>query len=74
MNFIQISNFLKNGYKVRRNGWKGYWVMEDGEIIMYCNQNTDNDELVPIPLKETKDILFTLNNVASNDWMIVEEE
>lgn len=71
MNFIQISNFLKNGYKVRRREWKGYWVMENGEIIMYCSQEDDAD-FKRIPLKETDDILFTLNNVASTDWEIVE--
>lgn len=68
--FCDAIEFLKQGYKIKRKEWKGYWKLEDGEVIMYCNLD-GGDELTPINIKDTDDILFTLSNVAADDWEVV---
>lgn len=71
--FCDAIEFLKQGYKIKRKEWKGYWKLEDGEVIMHCNINGD-DELTPINIKDTDDILFTLSNVAADDWEVILEK
>lgn len=71
--FCDAIEFLKKGYKIKRKDWKGYWRLEDGEVIMHC-ANSDGDELTPINIKDTDDILYTLSNIAADDWEVVLEK
>lgn len=71
--FCDAIEFLKQGYRIRRKDWKGYWKLEDGEVIMHC-ATPDGDELTPINIKDTDDILFTLSNVAADDWEVVSDK
>lgn len=71
--FCDAIEFLKQGYKIKRKEWKGYWDLENGEVIMHC-ATPDGDELTPINIKDTDDIIFTLSNVAADDWEVVLEK
>ena len=69
MSFSEAFEYLKNGYRIRRIGWGGYWALENGEVIMHCVSN-EGRELTPINIKDTDDIMFTLSNIAANDWIV----
>lgn len=73
MNFTTIFEFLKTGNKIRRKGWKGYWILENSEVIMYCAQTPGSNELTRINIKDTNDIMFTLSNIAAEDWELALE-
>lgn len=59
---------LQRGHKVGRKHWGGYWHLVDGEVIMHTWDGKD------INIKDTDDILYTLSNVACDDWEIKESE
>lgn len=56
---------LMRGYKIRRRNWVGYWELVDGEVMMYCKDGR------VLNIRESDDILFTLENIACDDWEIV---
>ena len=60
--------FLSQGIPIKRIGWLGYWVLVDGELIMYCK----NGDVVR--LSEGCDPTLTLSNIAENDWMPVNDD
>lgn len=68
MNFGQALELMKQGHKVKLPHWAGYWCLENGNIMMYCKDSTVLD------LRETKDTLFTFNNVVSEEWEIADKE
>ena len=60
--------YLSQGTPIKRIGWLGYWVMVNGELIMYCK----NGDVVR--LSEGCDPSLTLANIAQDDWMPVYDE
>lgn len=68
MNWNQAYDKLKAGYKVKRRDWKGYWVIENGTIMIYCKDNSGHE--YSIDIRDTEDPLFTFGNMAENDWVI----
>ena len=60
MDFKKAYEALKQGHKIKREHWRGYWVKEDGTITMHCKDGS------VIPFLETEDI------VADN-WIICDE-
>lgn len=66
MNFGQALEALKVGHKVRRPHWSGYWVKENDTVMMHCKDGRVLD------IRETEDVFFTLSNIASEDWEVVE--
>lgn len=71
MQFMSAIFAMEQGHKIKRHHWKGYWKIEEKNgkkaIMMYC-KNGD-----VINLLDTDDVLYTLKNVASDDWEIVED-
>ncbi|MEE0265011.1 MAG: DUF2829 domain-containing protein [Acutalibacteraceae bacterium] len=67
MTFTKALEALKAGYKVKLPHWKGYWVKENDTVKMYCK----NGDVLDI--RETEDVFYTLSNIASDEWGIVEE-
>lgn len=65
MNFSKTLEALKAGLKVKLPSWKGYWVKEGDTVKMYCK----NGEVLDI--RETKDVFYTLCNIASDEWEVV---
>lgn len=52
---------------VKRPLWSGYWAWEDGTIMMHCRDGQ------VIDIRQTDNVAYTFDNVASRDWMVVEE-
>lgn len=65
MYFDKALEFLKHGYKIKRKPWDGYWVLEKGNVMMYFKDGQILD------LRETKDTIYTLLNIVSNDWEVM---
>jgi hypothetical protein len=61
---------LRNGKKVKRSEWGGYWVWDDQKktIMMYCKDGR------VIDVRDTNNVRFTFDNISANDWKIAEEE
>lgn len=74
MNFSEAFKLLQEGKKIKRKSWKGYWHKEkdiyskEGKdtVHMYCKDGRVLD------IRDTQDVMFTLRNMAENDWEIVE--
>lgn len=66
MNFGQALTLLKEGKKVKRGHWTGYWVKEDDTIVMYLKTGEKMD------IRDTEDVFFTLQNIVENDWEVVD--
>lgn len=66
MNFSQAYLAMRKGKRIRREPWEGYWAWEDGTIMMHC-QNGD-----VIDIRQTANPSFTFDNIATNDWEIIE--
>lgn len=63
---------LKRGHKIKRKHWTGYWCLNAVDsnkpsVEMHCWDGK------VVNLQETDDILYTLENIACDDWEIVEE-
>ena len=66
--FGEALEALKAGKKIKLAHWTGYWQMEDGKVMMHCRDGSI------INLQDSKDIIYTLGNIASDEWEVVEEE
>lgn len=66
MKFTEAFEALKKGEKIKLSHWTGYWQLENGRVIMYCK----NGEA--IDLQDSKDIIYTLSNIVSDDWQIAD--
>lgn len=67
MTFSKALESLKAGCKIKLPHWKGYWVKENDTVKMYCK----NGDVLDI--RETEDVFYTLSNIASDEWKVVEE-
>ena len=66
MNFATAFISMQRGHKIARSHWKGYWCIEDDEIMMYCRDGR------VLKLRDSEDILYTISNTACDDWHIVD--
>ena len=41
MNFRQALAFMKNGGKVKRPHWGGYWAFENGTIMIHTKEGDE---------------------------------
>ena len=64
MNFTQAWSLMKQGKKVKREHWGGYWSLENGEIIIHSK----NGEITNI--RNTRNVVGTFNNIAASDWIL----
>ncbi len=64
MDFKKAYEALKQGHKIKREHWRGYWVKEDGTITMHCKDGS------VIPFLETEDIFVDLDNIVADNWII----
>lgn len=65
MDFKKAYEALKQGHKIKREHWRGYWVKENETITMHCKDGS------VIPFLETEDIFVDLDNiekVARKGW------
>ena len=66
MEFNKAFELLKQGEKIKRQNWSGYWQYdkEKDEILMYCKDGNC------LEIRQTTDILYTVGNMAADDWEI----
>ena len=67
MNFASAFISLQRGHNINRKHCGGFWTLENGEIMMYCYDGK------VINLKDTDDILYTISNMACDDWEIADD-
>lgn len=67
MEFKKALEALKSGLKIKLPHWSGYWAKEENTVKMYCK----NGDVLDI--RETEDVFYTLSNIASDEWEVVEE-
>lgn len=67
MNFASAIFAMERGHKVKRSHWSGYWVIENGELIMHCRDGR------VLNLRESEDMVYTLRNMSCDDWEIVKD-
>ena len=67
MSFREAWFQMLNGKKIKRPLWSGYWAWENGTIMMHCRDGQ------VIDIRQTDNVSYTFDNVASRDWMVVEE-
>lgn len=68
MKFIEALEAMKQGYKVKMPNWSGYWFIKDGDVKMYCKDGKI------LSIRETEDLLYTLNFIVSCEWIIADED
>ncbi len=66
MNWKQAWSQLRSGKKIKLPTWGGYWKLENQEIMMYLKDGR------VLNIRENEDTLFTFDNIASNEWEVVE--
>jgi hypothetical protein len=68
MEFKEVFEALKQGKKVKRAHWAGYWQIVDNNNVMFCKDGKQ------IPFTQTEDVMFTVSNMCENDWEIANDD
>ena len=67
MIFKNMLRPLREGKKVKLPFWSGYWQKEGNEIMMHCHDGR------VLNIRESDNIFWTLENICSDEWEVVEE-
>jgi hypothetical protein len=72
MNFASALFALKRGRKIKRHHWTGYWCLGSKDskkpyVEMHCYDGKI------VNLADSEDILYTMENMACDDWEIIDE-
>lgn len=67
MIFKEMLRPLREGKKVRLPIWSGFWQKEGNEIMMHCHDGR------VLNIRENDNIFWTLENICSDEWEVVEE-
>lgn len=70
MKFTEALKQMKNGQPVKLPSWGGYWFW-DPEKETIVIHTKDGEEL---DIRETDRVEYTMLNVASEDWILANEE
>lgn len=76
MNFVEALKAMKNGAKVKLPSWGGYWCWdaEKETVMIHCRPQDSDHQGEILDIRETQRVEYTLSNVASDEWMIANEE
>ena len=77
MKFTDALKAMKEGKKVKLPSWGGYWCWdaEKETVVIHCKpEDSDRDDGGILDIRETLRVEYTLMNVASDEWMIADEE
>lgn len=76
MNFVEALKAMKNGAKVKLPSWGGYWCWdaEKETVMIHCRPQDSDHQGEILDIRETQRVEYTLSNVASDEWMIADEE
>lgn len=64
MNFKEAYKLMKDGKKVRRKGWVGYWFIEDEKVKIHLKDGN---------IKFNNFTQETIANTLAEDWEVVKE-
>ena len=67
MTFKEAFEALKQGQKIKRQHWAGFWVLENNKIKLYCKDGRVLD------FATLDDEIFTVNNMLEDDWEIADD-
>lgn len=67
MIFKNMLRPLREGKKVRLPIWGGFWQKDGNEIMMHCHDGR------VLNIRENDNIFWTLENICSDEWEVVEE-
>lgn len=67
MIFKNMLRPLREGKKVKLPFWSGYWQKDGNEIVMHCHDGR------VLNIRESDNIFWTLENICSDEWEVVEE-
>lgn len=68
---------MKEGNKIKLPSWGGYWCWDEEKntIMMHCKQeDVDKGQKSPLDIRETQRVEYTLSNIASDEWIVADEE
>lgn len=76
MRFVEALKAMKNGAKVKLPSWGGYWCWdaEKETVMIHCRPQDSDHQGEILDIRETQRVEYTLSNVASDEWMIADEE
>ena len=76
MRFVEAFKAMKNGAKVKLPSWGGYWCWdaEKETVMIHCRPQDSDHQGEILDIRETQRVEYTLSNVASEDWVIADEE
>lgn len=76
MNFVEALKAMKNGAKVKLPSWGGYWCWdaEKETVMIHCRPQDSDHQGEILDIRETQRVEYTLSNVASDEWVIADEE
>ena len=66
---------MKQGCKIKRPTWAGYWTWDEKQetIRMHCRpEESDTGEPV-LDIRDTQRVEYTLRNILADDWMYADE-
>ena len=76
MRFVEALKAMKNGAMVKLPSWGGYWCWdaEKETVMIHCRPQDSDHQGEILDIRETQRVEYTLSNVASDEWMIADEE
>lgn len=76
MRFVEALKAMKNGAKVKLPSWGGYWCWdaEKETVMIHCRPQDSDHQGEILDIRETQRVEYTLSNVASDEWMIADED
>ena len=75
MRFVEALKAMKNGAKVKLPSWGGYWCWdaEKETVMIHCRPQDSDHQGEILDIRETQRVEYTLSNVASDEWVIADE-
>lgn len=74
MNFETVFKLMKQGCKVKRPSWAGYWYWdpEKKTIMMKCRAVDPETGKDLLDIRETQRVEYTIENILADDWQIAD--
>lgn len=76
MVFGKALEAMKQGKKVKLPSWGGFWCWNEEKqtVEMHCRPGNSDTGNPVMDIRETQRVEYTLQNIASDEWVIADEE
>ena len=76
MVFGKALEAMKQGKKVKLPSWGGFWCWNEERqtVEMHCRPGNSDTGNPVMDIRETQRVEYTLQNIASDEWVIADEE